>query len=93
MSTEKNMMAAMAEIGAIRHVVQHAIVLRILEEPEPRLTFAFLDRQLTERSTEPNSAGSDLDPAISDMLAAMTDERIRSLLDDIGLRLEKFQGT
>lgn len=80
-------LAALAEIGAIRHLLVQAVALRLLDEGDPLHTLAMLDRQLTAAQTQPTELGAGLDPAISDHLASLTDDRVRALLDDVSRRL------
>lgn len=75
-------MSALAEIGAMRRVLVQALALKLMEEPSPVHALAILDHQLTRTATTP-PADTGLDPAISDMLAAMTDERIGALVGDL----------
>jgi len=81
------MLAAIAEIGAIRSVVVHAIALRLLEEPDPLQTLAVMDRQITAEPTLPADTAGALDPAMSDLLAALTDDRRQALVDDVNKQL------
>ena len=83
-------LAAMAEIGALRTLIIHAIALRVLEEPDPFSALNVIEGQLTSSPTVPDEVGSDLDPAMSDLLAALTDERIEHLMRDLRQRLASF---
>ena len=92
MAFDKMTMAAMAEIGAIRNVFVHAVALKLLEDPDPVRTLSMIDRHLTAAPTEPTDSGGALDPAMSDMLAAMTDDRTQALIEDVNKRLAAFLG-
>lgn len=80
----------MAEIGALRTLIIHAIALRVMEEPDPFMALNVIQGQLTAAPTVPDDGGSTLDPAMSDLLAALTDERIESLMNDLRQRLAMF---
>ena len=84
-------LAALAEIGAMRRLLIQALVLKLVEEPEPMQVLALLGKQLTNAVTTPPS-DSGLDPAVSDLLAAMTDERMDSLVGDLRLALDGLTG-
>jgi hypothetical protein len=84
------MLSALAELGAMRNVLVHSIALRLLEEGNPLQTLAMLDEQLTSARAEPDELGAGLDPAVSDHLASMTDDRTRALLTDVSSRLQRI---
>jgi hypothetical protein len=82
MSTADHILGAMAEIGALRKLLVHAVALRLSEEPAPLQTLEILGHQLTATPTLP-APGSGLDPAMSDLLADLTDQRTASLVADL----------
>lgn len=86
------MLSAMAEIGAIRRLLVHALALRLIDEPAPMEVLDFLGMQLTARPTAPADTGGALDPAMSDYLAALTDEHTESLVRDLRDRVRDFVG-
>lgn len=93
MSDSKFTLAMLAEIGALRNLVLHAIALRLAEEPAPIALLDAMSSQLTARPTEPGrTTDAPLDPAMSDYLAALTDERLQGLVDDLRLRLGAVAG-
>ena len=85
-------LAAMAEIGAMRNVLVHSLALRLLEEPAPLQTLSLIGGHLNAMQTQPADSGGTLDPAMSDLLAALTDERTRDLVSDIEERLVAIMG-
>jgi hypothetical protein len=92
MQTHDFTLAALAEIGALRNLVVHAVALRLLDEPDPLQTLAFIDHQLTSNQTMPGDVGGALDPAMSDLLAALTDDRTQGLVNDVRARLASILG-
>jgi len=89
----EHILAAIAELGALRRVLVHAIALRLIEEPAPMQALDMIGLQLTSVPTQPPLTGSTLDPAVSDLLAALTDERTQSLVDDVRARLALVAAT
>ncbi|WP_424928240.1 hypothetical protein [Amaricoccus tamworthensis] len=92
MESNKQMLAAMAEIGALRNFLVQTVALRLLEEPDPLGSCEAVNNLLNAAPTMPGSTSIDLDPAMSDLLAAMTDERTaaigREVRDRIGAILQ-----
>ncbi|SPH23635.1 hypothetical protein DEA8626_02701 [Defluviimonas aquaemixtae] len=86
------MLAAMAEIGAMRKLLVHALALRLIEEPAPMEVLDFLGLQLTATPTAPSNTGGALDPVTSDYLAALTDEHTDSLVNDLRERVRTITG-
>lgn len=87
MRSEELMLSAMAEIGAMRRLLVHVIALRLMDEAAPMATLDLIGGLLTATPTAPAAAGGRLDPAVSDLLSALTDERTASLVDDVRARL------
>jgi hypothetical protein len=85
-------LAAMAEIGAMRRLLVHMIALRLMDEPAPHATLDMIGGILAATPTAPAAAGGRLDPAVSDLLSALTDERTASLVDDVRARLAALTG-
>ena len=83
MKTDHLNLAALAEICALRNLVVQAICLKLLSEPDPLHVIALIEDRLTAIPTQPAQTDGALDPAMSDMLSALTDERTRSLMGDI----------
>ena len=90
MSESEQLLSISAEIGAMRAVLTHTLALRLLEEPDPNTALCIVRAQLTGAATKPPSEPTGLDPAMSDLLAALTDERIEALLEELRARLERF---
>ncbi len=87
MQNDEMMLAAMAQIGAMRKLVLSALALRLVEESEPLQALDMLGGVVTNTPTLPANTGGNLNPAMSDMLAAMTDEQVGSMIDDLRLHL------
>lgn len=86
------MLSAMAEIGALRNLVLHAVTLRLIEEPAPLQVLEMIGGQLAAAPTRPGDTGGALDPAMSDHLAALTDERMQRLVEELKERVGRFVG-
>ena len=87
MAHQEPMLAAMAEIGALRRLTVQAIAMRLLEETAPHEALSLLGLQMTRVRSVPPEVETGLDPAVSDLLAAMTDERIQGLVGELGRAL------
>ncbi|MFN6978067.1 MAG: hypothetical protein ACK4OP_08090 [Gemmobacter sp.] len=93
MPTPETLLAAMAEIGAMRNLLVQALALRLIEDPAPQQSVDFLGRMLTAMPTQPPAGqATGLDPAVSDYLAALTDERTAALVDDLRDRVRLLAG-
>lgn len=92
MRTEDFLLSAMAEIGAMRKLLVHALALRLMDDPAPFQTLDLIGGLLGAAPTIPAAGASRLDPAVSDMLAAMTDEHAQSLVADVPTRLTALTG-
>ncbi len=90
MSHQDHLLAAIAELGALRHLLVHAIALRLVEEPAPLQALDAIGWQLSAVPTQPPASGHNFDPAVSDLLAALTDERTQSLVEEVRARLALF---
>ena len=78
----------LAQLSAHRELLVTLFVYRFLQEPNP-LKSAFIVKDMFDDSptTAPRD-GTCLDPATSDLLAAMTDEAIEDVMDRVIERLE-----
>jgi hypothetical protein len=78
----------MAQLSAHRELLVTLFVYRFLQEVNP-LEAAFTVKDMFDDSptTAPRD-GTSLDPATSDLLAAMTDEAIEDVMDRVIERLE-----
>jgi hypothetical protein len=83
----------LAQLSAHRELLVTLFVYRFLQEPHP-LEAAYTVREMFDESptTAPRD-GTSLDPATSDLLAAMTDEAIEDVMDRVIERLEYCTGT
>lgn len=87
MQQDEFLLAAMAQIGAMRKLVLSALALRLAEESEPLQALNMLGGLVTATPTMPANTNREIDPAMSDLLAAMTDEQVSSMIDDLRLHL------
>jgi hypothetical protein len=92
MRTEDFLLSAMAEIGAMRRLLVQALALRLMDDAAPFQTLELIGGLLAASPTTPAPGGSTLDPALSDMLAALTDEHALSLVADVRARLTALTG-
>ena len=92
MDASKQMLGMMAEIGAIRNVVVQTVGLRLLDEADPVGTCKLVSKLLTDTPTLPTDTAGDIDPAMSDLLAALTDERTAALGNDVQEYVESMLG-
>lgn len=92
MRNEDVMLSAMAEIGAMRRLLVHMIALRLLDEPAPMATLELIGGLLSASPALPAAGAARLDPAVSDLLSALTDERTQSLVAEVRARLEAMTG-
>lgn len=93
MPTNQSMLAAMAEIGAMRNILIQALALRLLDEASPLQAVDMLGRMLSALPTQPPAGEiTGLDPAVSDFLAALTDERTAALMADVRGRVQLMAG-
>ena len=78
----------LAQLSAHRELLVTLFVYRFLQEPNP-LKAAYMVKDMFDDSptTAPRD-GTCLDPATSDLLAAMTDEAIEDVMDRVVERLE-----
>jgi hypothetical protein len=93
MPITQSQLAAMAEIGAMRNIMIQALALRLLDEEAPLHAVDMLGRMVSAVPTQPPAGEvTGLDPAVSDMLAALTDERTAALVAELRNRVELMAG-
>jgi hypothetical protein len=78
----------LAHASAHRELLVNLHAHRFLEEPDPVGAAKIVREMFTRAPTTAPSKGSNLDPATSDLLAAMTDEAIEDIMDRVIERLE-----
>ncbi len=83
MHQDEFLLSAMAQVGAMRKLVLSALALRLLEENEPLQALDMLGGLVTATPTMPANTGRAIDPAMSDLLAAMTDDQVASMIDEL----------
>ncbi len=76
----------LAQLSAQRTLLVRLLVLTFLNEPEP-VQAVRLVRELFRASPVQPPADSGLDPAVSDLLAGMTDEEIDRILTEVEAHL------
>jgi hypothetical protein len=77
----------LAHLSAQRRLLIHAYVCGLIDEADPLAAATELRRSFAGRPTQAPEQGSNLDPAVSDMLAAMTDEAIDDFMARVAGRL------
>ena len=82
-------MQIFAEINAQRYLLAQLWAQRLLVEPDPLASAIVTKEELRKRATKPPRTGTGLDPATSDVLAAMTDEHIAEIMDQAMALLRK----
>jgi len=81
-------MTILAQTSALREMLVNLHVHRFLEEPDPVGAAKIARTIMTQAPTLPPKGGNNLDPATSDVLAAMTDEAVESMMDRVIEKLE-----
>lgn len=84
------LMTFLAHLSAQRRLLINAYVSGFLEEGDPLAAAKRLRQTFAERPTQAPEAGTDLDPAVSDLLAAMTDEAIEDFMDRVIGQLQQI---
>jgi hypothetical protein len=82
----------LAHLSAHRRLLINLYAIGFMAEPDPVEAAELERKKFADAPTQAPERGSGLDPATSDMLAAMTDEAIEDLLDRVVLRLEEACG-
>lgn len=85
------LMTLLAHLSAHRRLLINAYVCGFLDEADPVDAAQRLRHSFAARPTQAPESGSALDPAVSDMLAAMTDEAIEDFMDRVIVRLHQVQ--
>ncbi len=78
----------LAEVGALRALFVNLYAQKFLDEPDPLRAARNVKDMLALCPTQPPVEGGNLDPATSDVLAAMTDESIEAIMAAVIKRLE-----
>ncbi|WP_341368298.1 hypothetical protein [Yoonia sp. BS5-3] len=87
MHQDEFLLSAMAQVGAMRKLVLSALALRLIEESEPLQALNMLGTLVTATPTMPAKTDQAIDPAMSDMLAAMTDDHVSGMIDELRVHL------
>jgi hypothetical protein len=85
------LLTLLAHLSAHRRLLINAYVCGFLDEPEPTDAACALRQSFADRPTQAPESGSSLDPAVSDLLAAMTDEAIDDFMERVLVRLRQLQ--
>lgn len=80
---DQRQLALLAHLGAQRAILVQLLVLQLLQEPDPVGRATLLRDLLRQRGVVPPASGTDLDPATSDLLAAMTEEEIERIMEQV----------
>ena len=79
----EQLLTVLAELSAQRAILIKLQVLKLLTEPDPLSAATALQKFVTSLPTLPPNDSNPFDPATSDLLAGMTDERIESIMVDV----------
>jgi len=82
----------LAEVSALRAVLVNIFADRFLKEPDPLGAAKVVKNMFARTPTRPPAEGN-LDPAISDLLTAMTDEAIDDIMSAVVRRVEGLRVT
>lgn len=83
----------LAHLSAHRRLLIDLYAERMMQEAEPAEAARALKEMFARAPTQAPDGGSTLDPATSDMLAAMTDEMIEDILSRVVARIDQLCGT
>jgi hypothetical protein len=84
--------ALLAHLSAHRRLLINLYAMGFMALAKPVEAAELERKKFADAPTQAPERGSGLDPATSDMLAAMTDEAIEDLLDRVVVRLEEACG-
>jgi hypothetical protein len=82
----------LAHLGAHRRLLIDLYTGRVMREEQPAEAARRLRDAFARAPTRAPEGGSGLDPATSDLLAAMTDEMIEDILSRVVMRTEQTSG-
>lgn len=89
---DKLELTLMAHASAHRALLINLYAHRLLEEPDPVGAATILREMFASSATIPARNGHELDPATSDLLAAMTDEFIDDITNGIIEKVHYYTG-
>ena len=78
----------LAQVSAHRELLVNLHAHRFLEEPDPVGAAKIVRGMFSRSPTTVPGGGSNMDPATSDLLAAMTDEALEDIMDRVIERLQ-----
>ncbi len=78
----------LVETAALRAMVINLYVDKYSGLPDPVAAAKALQNTLALSPTKPPASGNKADPALSDMIAGMTDEAIEAVMETVVRRLE-----
>jgi hypothetical protein len=79
----EQILTVLAELSAQRAILVKLQVLKLLTEPDPLSAALALQKLITAQPTQPPTFDNPFDPATSDLLAGMTDDRIEAVMGDV----------
>lgn len=83
----------LAHLSAHRRLLINLFTMKFIDNPEPMEAASALRERFAGHPTQAPDGGSGLDPVVSDMLAAMTDDAIDDLLQRVILRLHDLRSS
>jgi hypothetical protein len=86
-------LTVLAQLSAHRELLVTALTYRFIQEREPLRAARLVQESFARSPTMAPPEGTALDPATSDLLAAMTDEAVEDVLRRVIERLDYFART
>lgn len=86
-------LTVLAQLSAHRELLVTLLAYRFIQEPEPLRAARMVRDMFASTPTTAPREGTTLDPATSDLLAAMTDEAVDDVMARVLERLEFFVRT
>jgi hypothetical protein len=84
------LLSLLAHVSAQRRLLINAYACGFMDEPDPVAAARELQETFTRSPTLAPPGGSGLDPATSDLVAAMTDEAIEDFMDRVIAKIEQI---
>lgn len=84
------LLAILAHVSAQRRLLINAYACGFIDEPDPVAAARCLQDNFARSPTLAPADGNGLDPATSDMVAAMTDESIHDFMDRVVAKIEQM---
>ncbi len=86
-------LTVLAQLSAHRELLVTLLAYRFIQEPQPLRAARLVQEMFAGTPTTVPRTGTTLDPATSDLLAAMTDEAVEDVMQRVIERLEFYVRT